>query len=122
MIALRKAWLFVKVYWYVPFILILVAVFYSKLRDRIDVFSLLKGKEEFYRKEILIIEENNKKKDKIIEENIEKYIQKSDEIEKEYKENTKKVKINRDDQIKTVLDNNNLDDIASEIRSKYDWR
>jgi biopolymer transport protein ExbB/TolQ len=122
MILLRKIWSFIKVYWYMPVALIFLLVAYFIFRKDIDIFELLREREQLFKKEVRAIEKNNKLKDKLIEENQEEYFETINKIEKKIELKKREEKEKREVKLKEIEKHNNIDEIMEKIKDKYDWR
>ena len=101
MLALNKAWIWIKKHWYVPvlFILALVAGAFSFSRNK-KLIEMLEINKESYEKQIKVLEDNHSSE-----------IKRRDEIYAKYMETMKK--LNKDHQI-------DLDNLDKQKKKKMD--
>ena len=122
----KKAWIWLKHYWYWPVIIVLLI--FSMVSDRglkEKLFGLLKKSKENHDKEIQIIkeaaEETDKKKTEIFTEHIEEL----EKIEKEHEFQMKDLKKEKQQELATIIEKNRespdklAEQIAKILSAKY---
>lgn len=122
MFTLKKIWIWLKTYWQIPFvfiILIISSIYFG--RDMSKVKDLFSANKKIYENELRELEKNRVKSNKRREEIEEKHGNKRQEIEEKYeekrKENGEKAKEKLEDlNLKYKSDPKNL---AKEINKKF---
>jgi len=120
----KKIWAWLKVYWYVPIILILVTLLILfGIADIDDIDNILEKKREAHQKEIQIIEENQKKSEEEKIKNVEKYVETIKVIEKNYAKTETDLKQKEKKEIKKIITKyeDSPESLGKEIAEKYGW-
>ena len=103
---LKKAWVFVKEYWYMPFIL--VSLLFLILRSKMDkadtLVETLKASKDSYKKQVDVIEKAHKEETVVKEKNLKRYTEIVEKIEKEYRLENDKLESNKRKRIKKLVE------------------
>lgn len=110
-VTLKKTWVYIKKYWYVPLILIAGVSLWvlSVGRSGRQIWELLENTREAAKKEIEAIEKSNQEKEEKIAEATETFIEEVEEIEKTAKTKAEQVEKAKEKQIKKDIEDNNDD-------------
>lgn len=110
-ITLKKIWVYIKKYWYVPLILVAGVSLWvlSAGRSGRQIWELLENTRESAKKEIEAIERSNKEKEDKITEATETFIEEVKEIEEKAKVKEDQIKKIKEKQIKKDIEENNED-------------
>ncbi len=118
---LKKAWAWLKRYWFAPFIVVYTLVLWFVFDKKNAAYEILKVRNENYEKEISILNESHRKeiekRDKILQE----YTSIVDEIEKKYREDSRTLTDKKKKEIKKIVESNinNPEEIAKRIGEEY---
>ena len=118
---LKKAWAWLKRYWFAPFIVVYTLVLWFVFDKKNAAYEILKVRNENYEKEISILNESHRKeiekRDKILQE----YTSIVDEIEKKYREDSRTLTDKKKKEIKKIVESNinNPEEIAKRISEEY---
>lgn len=122
MIWLKKAWAWLKAYWYVPLLLIGILVMslvaYGK---HTKLTKLLKNKQKAYQKEKKVIEEAAKKKEEVKEENRKEYEKTVKELDEKYEVKKELLKKRQKKKLKKIIADhkNDSDKLAKSISKEF---
>jgi hypothetical protein len=114
----KKAWAWIKHYWYWPVIIVLL-IFSAAggVSSRKKIFGLLDKQKENYEKEIQIIKEATEEADKKKTEIFTEHIEELEKIEKEHEIQVKDLKEEKQKELIATIENNknSPDKLAKEV-------
>tara|TARA_Y100001973_G_C5194268_1_gene333111 strand:+ start:1448 stop:1849 length:402 start_codon:yes stop_codon:yes gene_type:complete len=88
MLFLKKAWVWLKTHWYLPILLVLLAITYFSGRARVNkVLKMFEASKESYEKQIKVINETHEQELKKQEELYNTYLNTMKKLEKEHSTN-----------------------------------
>jgi len=118
MIALKKIWVFLKTYWYIP-VLIIVAVVLKSKSNRVT--EILKIADDSHQKQLKAIEDSEKEKAQKKQQIEKEYNDAVTHIEKVFKDENKNLEERKKKEIKKIVKKyyNNPDEISSRISESF---
>ena len=121
MIALKKAWVFLKTHWYIPVILIMGILIKSKSDHFLKMLQITKDSYNKQIEEIDKINEETEAKKENIHKEYEKTISK---IEEEFKKKNEELKERKKKEVKKLVNKyyDNPDELASEITKRFGFK
>lgn len=101
---MRKAWSWLKNYWYIPVIAIGIIGVWLYTQKRPDqLIEIIKKNRQFHKEEVKKLEEIHKEEIKAREVALEKYHKTVEEIEKNYKDSQEKLDRKKKKEIKKLI-------------------
>jgi len=103
---LKKVWVFVKEYWYMPFVL--VTLLFLTLRNKTDkadsLVEALNVSKDSYKKQVDVIEKIHKEEIVVKEKNLKRYTNIVEKIEKEYRLEDERLESSKRKRIKKLVE------------------
>ena len=119
---LKKAWAWIKNYWYIPALIIYTLVMWIFLRKpSLQFLEVLSMSKEKYEQHIEIIDKTHKEEIKRRDDNLEKYKTIIASLEKHYEDKEEELDEKKKKEVKKIIEKheNNIDALAKEISEKY---
>jgi len=119
---LKRAWAWIKNYWYVPALIIYTLVMWIFLRKpSLQFLEVLSTSKEKYEKHIEIIDKTHEEEIKRRDDNLEKYKTIIASLEKHYENKEEELDEKKKKEVKKIIEKheNNIDALAKEISEKY---
>lgn len=119
---LAKAWVFIKNYWYIPFVLLVVIVSWLMFRSNNDrMIEVLKNSIQNYEKEIDILKKSHEKEIEIRDELLDQYNDIIGELEKQYQDKQEELDEKKKEEVKELVKKyeNDNEALAKEISEKF---
>jgi hypothetical protein len=119
---MSKTWVFIKNYWYIPFVLIVVSVSWLVSRSNNGrMIEILKNSIQNYEKEIDILKNSHKKEIEARDELLKQYNNIIGEIEKQYQDKQEELDDKKREEVKELVKKyeNDNESLAKEISEKF---
>lgn len=121
-IMLKKAWIYIKNYWYIPFVLLITLFSWISLRkNNLRMLEILKLSKENYQKEIDILKDSHKKEIEIRDELLDQYNDVIDQLEKNFRDRKEELDEAKKEEVKGLVEKykDNNEALAKEISKKF---
>lgn len=121
LVFLSKAWVWIKNYWYIPFILgLAAAAFLLKKKDIVDWSAMLDNARNSHKSEVGAIEAAHAKEIALRNAALKRVAEAKEKIKEEYKRNEIEIDAKKEKEIDRVLKQtkNDPDAMAEEIKKK----
>lgn len=102
MILIKKIYYFLKNYWYIPFVLVLIVVFFLFGKKNIAQ-KLLKIAADSHKKQMEVVEKINKQENDRKKEAVEKYNETLNKLEEEYNLKREEIDKNKEKTIQKLI-------------------
>tara|TARA_R110000744_G_scaffold352824_2_gene459077 strand:+ start:815 stop:1207 length:393 start_codon:yes stop_codon:yes gene_type:complete len=119
---LYKTWVFIKNYWYVPFVLVLILISWLVFRtSNTRMMEVLKASIQSYEKEIDILKNSHKKEIEVRDELLGQYNDIIGELEKQYEDREEELDEKKKEEVKDLVKKyeNDNEALAREISEKF---
>tara|TARA_R110000796_G_scaffold153236_7_gene269698 strand:+ start:182 stop:589 length:408 start_codon:yes stop_codon:yes gene_type:complete len=119
---LSKAWVFIKNYWHIPFVMIVILISWLMFRTNSGrMIEVLKTSIQNYEKEIDILKNSHKKEIEIRDDLLDQYNDIIGELEKQYEDRQEELDEKKKEEVKDLVKKyeNDNEALAKEISEKF---
>lgn len=119
---ISKAWVFIKNYWHIPFVITVILISWLMFRTNNDkMVEILKNSIQSYEKEIDILKNSHKKEVEARDELLGQYNDVIDELEKQFENKKEVLDENKRKEVKELVEKykNDNEALAKELSEKF---